>query len=106
MPFADDARRREYMRAYMRMRRAAERKTGVKPVVPAPIRVETAQQILELLAEQINDVRADASVGTVERARAIGYLAGVALRAVEVADLAARVEALEQALEAEKAAAG
>lgn len=94
------------MRVYMRMRRAAERKTGVRPVVPAPIRVETAQQILELLAEQVNAVRTDESIGTVERARTIGYLAGVALRAVEVADLSARVERLEQALEEERAAAG
>src|SRR5690606_20722629 len=106
MPFADDARRRENVRAFMRMRRAAERKTGVRPVVPAPIRVETAQPGLELFAEQVNPRRTDESIGTVERARTIGYLAGVALRAIEAGDLAARIERLEQALEEERAAAG
>jgi hypothetical protein len=36
---------------------------------------------MELLQEQVAALRADPGLGTVERARAIGYLAGLALQA-------------------------
>jgi hypothetical protein len=45
----------------------------------------------------------DGELGTAERARTTASLCGVALRAIEQADLAARVEALERALEARPA---
>ena len=45
--------------------------------VPQPIRVQTARDVLELLGEQINALRADLSLGTVERARTLGSLAGM-----------------------------
>ncbi len=40
----------------------------------------------------------DEELGTAERARLTATLAGVALRAIEAADLAGRVEALEHVL--------
>jgi hypothetical protein len=58
---------------------------------------------LELIAEQVNAVRAEAEAGTLEKARCLGYLAAIALRAVEVAELAERVDALERALKDRKA---
>ncbi|MEZ0263715.1 MAG: hypothetical protein ACAI43_03230 [Phycisphaerae bacterium] len=54
--------------------------------------------MLDLLAGQIAAVQADEQSTTLEKARVVGSLAAVALRAVEAADLAGRVEALEQAL--------
>ena len=45
-------------------------------------------------------MRDEEAVGTVERARTIGFLAGVALRAIEAGNLAVRLEALECVLKA------
>ncbi|MEM6559783.1 MAG: hypothetical protein AAF605_08365 [Myxococcota bacterium] len=47
------------------------------------------------MAEQIDAVRNDENSTTIEKARAIGYLAGVTLRAVELTNLVGRIEALE-----------
>jgi hypothetical protein len=40
----------------------------------------------------------EAEAGTLEKARCIGYLAGISLKAIECGDLAARLEAMEAAL--------
>ena len=98
MPFADPDRRREYQRDRLRLIRAGRTDAPLKAELPAPLRIQTARDVLELLVEQINVLRADLSLGTVERARCIGGLAGVALRAVETADLEARMAALEASL--------
>ena len=42
--------------------------------------------------------RADPWTGVAEKARAAGYLAGVALKAIEVGNLASRIELLEAVL--------
>jgi len=72
--------------------------TPVKVPIPTAVRVQTARDGLLLLEEQLNALRADAALGTLERARGIGALVGVALRAIETADLEDRVEALERVL--------
>jgi hypothetical protein len=59
--------------------------------------------VLALLEEQVAAVRDDSEAGTLEKARCVGYLAGVALRAIEAGDLAARIEALEAVLKARRA---
>jgi len=51
--------------------------------------------VLALLEEQIGAVRAESLATTLEKARTIGFLAGVALRAIETGDLAARLEIIE-----------
>jgi hypothetical protein len=102
MPFADPDRRREYQRERARLRRAGRADSPAKTELPTPVRVKTARDVLELLGEQINLLRADLSLGTVERARCLGGLAGVALRAVETADLEARLAALEAVLNARR----
>jgi hypothetical protein len=60
--------------------------------------LQTAQDVLDLLQEQASLVRAEPDASTFEKARTIGFLAGVALRAIEAGNLAARLEALELAL--------
>jgi hypothetical protein len=63
-----------------------------------PFRLQTASDVLSLLEEQVAAVRADGAAGTLEKARAVGYLAGVTLKAIEAGNLAARVEMLEAVL--------
>ena len=43
-------------------------------------------------------VRNEDEAGTLEKARTIGYLAGVALKAIDAGNLASRIEALESVL--------
>jgi hypothetical protein len=60
-----------------------------------PRRLQTAQDVIDLLQEQVEALRAEAGAGTVEKARAIGYLTGIARKAIETGDLATRLEKLE-----------
>lgn len=98
MPFKDPQRRREYQRERARLRRAGRADAPVRVDLPTEVRIETARDVLAVVAEQLNLVRMDTALGTIERARCVGALAGVALRAVETADLEARLESLEQVL--------
>ena len=66
--------------------------------MPVEFRWPTAADVLALLDEQVAAVRQDGSLGSVERAKAVGSLAGIALRAIDAGDVAARVEALESIL--------
>jgi hypothetical protein len=54
--------------------------------------------VLDLLEEQIEAVRGEQEAGVLERARTIGYLAGIALKAIDAGNLAARIEMLENVL--------
>ena len=65
---------------------------------PPPRRLQTAQDVIDLVEEQVEALRAERWVGTVQKARAIGYLAGIARKAIETGNLAARVEMLEAVL--------
>ena len=103
MPYRDAERQRAYQRDYGRMRRAGDAQTPSQTLLPLPFRLKTAADVLALLAEQVAAVRDDPDAGTLERARCIGYLAGVALKAIEAGDLAARVEAVEAVLKGRRA---
>ncbi len=85
------------------MRRAGEAQTPSQTLVPIPFRLKTAADVVALLEEQVTAVRDDPEAGTLEKARCIGYLAGISLKAIEAGDLAARLEALEAVLKARKA---
>jgi hypothetical protein len=63
---------------------------------PPPMR--TANDILGLLEDVAAAVWADPFARPVEKARAVGCLAGVALKAIETGNLAARLEMLEAVL--------
>jgi hypothetical protein len=64
----------------------------------SPLPLRTAANVLDLLEEMAATVLADPFIRPAEKARAVGYLAGVALKAIETNDLAARVEMLEAVL--------
>jgi hypothetical protein len=99
MPFADPEKARTYQRDYRRLRRSGDDCTtpGTTPV-PVAFRLQTAQDVINLLQEQIGAVRDAADAGPLEKARTIGYLAGISLKAIEAGNLAARLEALEAIL--------
>jgi hypothetical protein len=103
MPYKDRETRTAYQREYKRMQRAGGGQTPGQTLLPLPFRLKTARDVLALLEEQVNAVRDEPKAGTLEKARTVGYLAGVALKAVEVADLSARVEAVERVLKRRKA---
>ncbi len=63
-----------------------------------PRRLQTAQDVIDLLQEQVEAVRAAPWANPIDKARAIAYLAGVARKAIEAGVLAARVEMLETVL--------
>lgn len=99
MPIADPDRAREYQREYRRLRRGGDPCTTPRTTrLPAEFRLKTAADVLALLDEQVAAVRDDEDAGTLEKARTIGFLAGVSLRAIEAGDLAARLEMLETVL--------
>ena len=62
------------------------------------MRLDTARDLLGVLEGQLAAVLEDEQLATAERARVAGYLVTVSLRALEVRDLAGRVEALEMHL--------
>jgi len=66
--------------------------------VPPPLPLVQPADVLELLAEQVNAVRSDPYADPTERARTLGMLASISLRAMELRDLSARLEAVERVL--------
>jgi hypothetical protein len=68
------------------------------PSVPEHFELRTPADVLKLLQWQIAAVARDRRSSAVERARAIGYLGALSLKAIEADNLVARLEALEAAL--------
>src|SRR5581483_11369306 len=76
MPYSDPDRARGYQREYRRTRRAGDGCTTPSTTpIPLPFRLKTAADVLALLEEQVQAVRAEQEAGALEKARAIGYLA-------------------------------
>ena len=98
MPYRDPEKRRASVREAVRRHaasKAGKPKPRAKPLPElAELRFQTAKDVLDVLQEQLVLVRR-ARVGVLERARVVGYLASVALRACESADLDARLASLE-----------
>ena len=94
MPYKDPEKVKEYQRNYQRQKRSAEVKQPEKKPLTAE-EIATAAGLRDLLADVIAEVRA-ADLDTIIKARCIGYLAGVTLKAIEIGDLEARLIALEE----------
>ncbi len=103
MPYKDPGKQQDYQREYGRLRRAGETQTPGQTRVPIPFRLKTAADVLALLEEQVSAVCAEPEATTLEKARVVGYLAGISLKAIEAGDLAARIEAVEAVLKARRA---
>src|SRR5687768_12032955 len=80
-----------------------EARPPLRNVPPEPLPVETPADVLAVVAEQVNAVRGDPLADPSEKARTLGFLSSVALRAMEAKDLAARLEAVERVLKLRKA---
>ena len=70
----------------------------LRVVPPEPAPLDSPADVLALLEEQMNALRADPLVDSAEKARTLGFLAGLALRAMESRDIVARLEAVERVL--------
>ena len=82
---------------------------GVRPTPPTtaePLRLTGMADVVAVLEEAIHAARTDPTAEPLERARALGSLAAVALKAIEARDLAGRVEALEAVLKVRASGAG
>ena len=67
-----------------------------------PLVLSQPSDVLALLSEQVNAVRADAFLDPLERARTLGFLSTVLLRTLEARDVDARLEAVERVLKLRK----
>jgi hypothetical protein len=79
-----------------------EERPLMRLVPPEPLPLETPADVLAVVAEQVNAVRADAVTDPTEKARILGMLSSVALRCIEAKDLDARLEAVERVLKLRK----
>ena len=95
MPFRDVEDRRAYQREWTRARRSGLSDAASTRLSPTPEDQASAAALLGLLWAQLAMVR-DSNADPLARARCIGYLAAVTLRATETASLEARLAALEQ----------
>ncbi len=82
----------------------AKRSDAMEP--PPPRRLQTAQDVIDLLQEQVEILRAERWAGAVQKARAIGYLAGLARKAIETSTVAERLEILQTILRQRKERGG
>jgi len=96
MPIKDAEKSREYQREYQRARRAGSPGNTTLDL-SASIRIKTAEDIRMLLETTINEVR-EAEVDVLAKARCIGYLAGITMKAIETANLEGRVIDIEETL--------
>ena len=95
MPYKDPEKQKEYQRQWQRQRRAGET-VGFKVLrVSSPEEVRTAQGLLAVLAGLIKQGLESKQGDIFMRARTAGYLISIGLKAVEVADLEARLTSLE-----------
>jgi hypothetical protein len=98
MPYKDKDRQREYQREYQRGKRQGLTPKPAIRELPSEFRLRTAEDLVELVQEQIDAVRHDPAARAIEKARCIALLIGVALRTLEQRDLTSRLEAIEAIL--------
>jgi hypothetical protein len=105
-PYKDPAKKREWERNYRRLQRAGMTKSNTdlpRTLIKYPqVRIETARDYLHVLNAMIDEVRNAPDATIVERARAIGYLIGVGLKALEIGSFEDRLVQIETALENER----
>lgn len=58
--------------------------------------IDSIEDVKRILVEAINELRSCAAESTVSKARALGYLCGIALTALEKGDLEERIARLEE----------
>lgn len=94
MPYKDPEKQAAYQREWQRQRRAGEVKHNPSRTLN-PQDIQTAKGLLELLTETMVEVK-DHKGDTLIKARLIGYLVSIGLKAVETAELESRLIELEE----------
>jgi hypothetical protein len=82
------------------LHRLAIAQRGRKSLAPRPL--DTHQDVVDLLREQIEAIRLESLAGPLEKGRVIGYLAGIARRTIETGRIAERLAMLEAILKNRK----
>ena len=77
---------------------AVEKALALKAIPCARSPIRTPADVVELLAAEVEAVRRNARIDPVEKARTLGLLAAVALRAMDAAASEGRLEAIERVL--------
>ena len=90
------------MNLVRRVQTLEQRMVAMRTALATPTSLDSPAHVLALLTEQVNAVRADPTADPTERARTLGMLAGLALRAMDSRDLDARLEAVERVLKLRK----
>jgi hypothetical protein len=105
-PYKDPAKKREWERNYRRLQRAGMTRSNTdlpRTLIKYPeVRIETARDYLGVINLMIDKVRSAPDATILERARAIGYLIGVGLKALEIGSFEDRLMQIETALENER----
>ena len=96
MPYKDPEQAKRYNTDYQRVRRAGMPDKATSDL-PARVRIKTAEDVRSLLETTLNEVR-EAEADALVKARCIGYLAGITLKAIETANLEARILYIEEML--------
>lgn len=78
-------------------RKQARSKGGSRGKLRVVDSINTIQDVKRIIAETLNEVRSSPTENIVGKARAIGYLCGIALTAIEKGDLEERIAKLEEA---------
>ena len=99
MPFRDAEERRRYDRERKRALRAGTASPTATLAIP---RVEVVEDVQDLLNEAVRLVHTDPKARPIEKGRALGHLATIALRFIETRDLQDRMDALEAMLDRTK----
>ena len=86
------------MNLVRRVQTLEQRMVAMRTALATPAALDSPADVLALIAEQVNAVRADPTADPTERARTLGVLAGLALRAMDSRDLEARTAAVERVL--------
>lgn len=82
----------------MEKRKRARSKGGSRGKLKmTDVTIATVQDVKDIITETLNELRSCSSDNIVAKSRAVGYLCGIALTAIEKADLEERIAKLEEA---------
>lgn len=101
MPYKDPEKQRDYKREWQRANRRGTLGNPEEPggtLVEISGRVQTPDHVLAVLEEQIDALRRDRRLRTVERAKAIAQLATLCLKVIEAREVEAKVRDVESVI--------
>ena len=78
-------------------RKAARSKGGSRGKLRIVDSINTVQDVKRIIAVTLDELRSSPTDNVVAKSRAVGYLCGIALTAIEKADLEERIVKLEEA---------